>query len=75
MQIGTKGMASRASTSDKQEIATNTSNLHLTSRVRVELDSSLQGHLKALSKLTRGIERANHHTDLLQSSIDSRRPP
>ena len=39
-QIGTKGMASRASTS-KQEIVTNTSNLHLTSRVRVELDSSL----------------------------------
>ena len=67
-QIGAKGMASRASTSDKQEIATNTSNLHLTSRVRVELDSSLQGYLKALSKLTRGIERANHHTDLLQSS-------
>ena len=68
-------MASRASTSDKQEIATNTSNLHLTSRVRVELDSSLQGHLKALSKLTRGIERANHHIDLPQASIDSRRPP
>ena len=67
-------MASRASTS-KHEIATNTSNLHLTSRVRVELDSSLQGHLKALSKLTRGIERANHHTELLPSSIDSRRPP
>ena len=81
MQIGTEGMASRASTSqdktsqDKQEIATNTSNLHLTSRVRVELDSSLQGHLKALSKLTRGIERANHHTDLLQAAIDSKRPP
>ena len=49
-------MAKRASTSqdktiDKQEIATNISNLHLTSRVRVELESSLQGHLKALSKL------------------------
>ena len=74
-QIGTKGMASRASTSTNNQstIATNTSNLYLT-RVRVELDSSLQGHLKALSKLTRGIERANYHTELLQSSIDSRRP-
>ena len=68
-------MDRRASTSKQStEIATNTSNLHLT-RVRVELDSSLQGHLKALSKLTRGIERANYHTELLQSSIDSRRSP
>ena len=67
-------MASRASTS-KQEIATNTSNLHLTSKVRVELDSSLEGHLKVLPNLTRGKERAKHHTELLQSSIDSRRPP
>ena len=80
MQIGTKGMASRASTSqdktsDKQEVGTNKSNLHLTSRVRVELESSLQGYLKALSELTRGIERANHHTDLLQAAIDSKRPP
>ena len=73
-QIGTEGMASRTSTSNQSTIATNTSNLHLT-RVRVELGSSLQGHLKALSKLTRGIERANYHTELLQSSIDSRRPP
>ena len=73
-QIGTEGTASRAPTS-KQETATNTSNSHLTSRVKVELDSSLQGHLKALSKLTRGIERANHHTELLQSSIASRSPP
>ena len=67
-------MASTASTINQSTIATNTANLHLT-RVRVELDSSLQGHLKALSKLTRGIERANYHTELLQSSIDSRRPP
>ena len=76
MQIGTKGMASKASTSTSNEstIATNTSNLHLT-RVRVELDSSLQGHLKVLSKLTRGIERANYHTELFQSFIHSRRLP
>ena len=63
-----------ASNQDTHEIATNTSNLNLTSRVRVELESSLKGHLKALSKLTRGIERANHHTDLLQAAIDSKRP-
>ena len=62
------------SNQDTHEIATNTSNLHLTSRVRVELDNSLQGHLKALSKLTRGMERANHHTDLLQAAIDTKRP-
>ena len=74
--IGTNGMASnQASTSqDTHEIATNTSNLHLTSRVRVDLESSLQGHLKALSKLTRSIERANHHTDLLQAATDSKTP-
>ena len=58
-----------------QEIATNTSNIHLTAnRVRVQLDSSLQGHLKAITKLTRGIERANHHSQLLQLAIDTKRP-
>ena len=62
-------MVSRASASqDTHEIAANTSGLHLTSRVRVEVEGSLQGHLKALSKLTRGIKRANHHTDLLQAA-------
>ena len=76
-QISAKGMPSNwASTiQDTHEIATNTSNLHLSSRVRVELESSLWGQLNALSKLTRGIERANHHTDLLQAAIDSKRPP
>ena len=34
MQIGADRMASRPSTRDKQEIASNTSNLHLTSRVK-----------------------------------------
>ena len=59
-----------------QEIATNTSNIHLTAnRVRVQLDSSLQGNLKALTKLTRGIKRANHHSQLLQLAIDTKRPP
>ena len=64
-----------ASNPDTHAIATSTSNLHLTSRVRVQLGSSLPGHLMALSKLTRGIERANHHTELLQSAIDTKRPP
>ena len=59
-----------------QEIATNTPNIYLTAnRVRVQLDSSLQGHLKALTKLTRGIERANHHSQLLQIAIDTNRSP
>ena len=66
------GMASNQYT---QEIVTNTSNLHLTSRVRVQLDSYLQGHFKVLCRLTRGIERANHHTELLSSAIDTKRPP
>ena len=57
------------------EISTNTSNIHLTARVRVQIDSSLQGHLKALTKLTRGIERANHHSQLLQTAIETKRPP
>ena len=59
-----------------QEIATNTLSIHLsTNRVRVQLDSTLQGHLKALTILTRGIERANHHSQLLQKAIDTKRPP
>ena len=57
------------------EISTNTLNIHLTTRVRVQIDSSLQGHLKALTKLTRGIERANHHSQLLQTAIETKRPP
>ena len=61
-----------ASNKDTYKIATNTSNIHLTSRVRVQLDSSLQGHLKAFSKLTRGIERENHHIELLQTAINTK---
>ena len=38
-----------ASNQDTDKIATNTSNLQLTSRGRVQLESSLQGHLKALA--------------------------
>ena len=64
-----------ASNQHTHEIATNTSNPHLTSRVRVQLDISLQGHLKALCKLTTGKERANHQTELLQRAIDTKRPP
>ena len=43
--------SNQASTSnqDTHEIATNTTNLHLTSKVRVELDTFPQGHLKTLS--------------------------
>ena len=59
-----------------QEIATNSSSLHLsTNRLRVQLDSTFQGHLKALTKLSRGIERANHHSQLLQIAVDTKRPP
>ena len=61
-----------ASNQDTHEIATNTLNLHISNRLRVQLDGSQQGHLKALSKLTRGIERANHHTELLQTAIDTK---
>ena len=65
------GMASHQ---DTHEIATNTSNLHLTSRFRVQLDSSLQGHLKALSKLTRSIERPNHYTEVLKQAQIQKTP-
>ena len=57
-------------------ITTNTSNYHLsTNRVRAQFDSTLQGHLKALTKFTRGIERAKHHSQLLQRASDTKRPP
>ena len=61
-------MSSEQTTS---EISTNTSNIHLIARVRVQIDSSLQGHLKTLTKLTRGIERATHHSQLLQTAVDT----
>ena len=63
------------STDQTSEISTNTSNIHLIARVRFQIDSSLQGHLKALTKLTRGIERANHHSQLLQAAIDKKKTP
>ena len=53
-------------TQNTQEVTTNTSNYHLpTNRVRVQFDSTLQGHLKVITKLTRAIERANYHSQLL----------
>ena len=47
--IGIASNGASTSNQDTHEIPTNASNLHLTSRVRVEVESSLKGHLKALS--------------------------
>lgn len=39
------------------------------------LDGSLRGYVKVLQKLTRGIEKANYQSSLLQSAIKNNRPP
>ena len=43
--------------------------------VSVQLDSTQQEHLKALTKHIRRIERAKHHSQLLEIATDSKRPP
>ena len=36
---------------------------------------SLQGYLRAATKLTRNLEKANHHTQLLHTAIITNKPP
>ena len=40
-----------------------------------ELNSTQQGYIKAITKLVRPIERANHHIQLLTTAIDKKKPP
>ncbi len=38
------------------------------------LPSNLQGFLNALQRITRSLEKANHHRDLLTTAVDNNRP-
>ena len=44
-------------------------------RINSQLDSSLQGYLRAATKLTRNLEKANQHTQLLHTAIVINKPP
>ena len=54
------------------EFQDSTSNL---SNTETELNSTQQGYIKAITKLVRSIERANHHIQLLNTAIDKKTPP
>ena len=53
------------------EFQDSTSNL---SNTETELNSTQQGYIKAITKLVRSIERANHHKQLLNKAIDKTPP-
>ena len=44
------------------------------SNTETELNSTQQGYIKAITKLFRSIERANHHIQLLTTAIDEKKP-
>ena len=56
------------STSTTTTTSTNT-------QINIQLDSSLQGYLRTATKLTRNLEKANHHTQLLHTAIVTNKPP
>ena len=45
------------------------------SNTETELNSTQQGYIKAITKLVRSIERANHHIQILTTAIDKKKPP
>ena len=53
------------------EFQESTSNL---SNSETELNSTQQGYIKAITKLVRSIERANHYVQLLTIAIDKKKP-
>ena len=55
-----------------EEFQDSTSNL---SNTETELNSTQQGYIKAIIKLVRSIERANHHIELLNTAVDKKTPP
>ena len=55
--------------------STSTTETTKTTRLNIQLDSSLQGYLRAASKLTRNLEKANHHTQLLHTALITNKPP
>ena len=40
-----------------------------------ELNSTHQGYIKAITKLVRSIERANHHIQVLNTALEKKTPP
>ena len=46
-----------------------------TSRMIIQLNSSLQGYLKTVNKLTRNLEKANHHSELSHTTVITDKPP
>ena len=54
------------------EFHDSTSNLCNT---ETELNSTQQEYIKAITKLVRSTERANHHIQLLNTAIDKKTPP
>ena len=55
-----------------EEFQDSTSSL---TNTETELNSTQQGYKKAITKLVRSIERANHHTQLLTTAIEKKTPP
>ena len=43
------------------------------SSTETELNSTQLGYIKAITKLVRSIERANHHIQLLTTAIDKKK--
>ena len=39
------------------------------------MNSTQQGYIKAITKLVRSIERANHHIQIVTTAIDKKKPP
>ena len=55
--------------SEFQETTTNLSN------IEADLDSSVQDHIKALTKLVRAFERASHHIEILTTAVEKKSSP
>ena len=55
-----------------EEFQDSTSSL---TNTETELNSTQQGYIKAITRLFRSIERANHHIQLLKTAVDKKTPP
>ena len=47
----------------------------ITSKIGKKSPYNCTRTLESVTKLTRGIKVANHHSELLQTAVDSRKPP
>ena len=55
-----------------EEFQDSTTNI---SNTETELNNTQQGYIKAITKLVRSIERANHYIQLLTTAIDKKKLP